>query len=40
VLLPIAGVAALVLVWQGVPQTPSGSIEAAALDGGRQLIAR
>ena len=40
VLLPICVVAALLLVWQGVPQTLGGTVGAAALDGGRQLIAR
>jgi potassium-transporting ATPase potassium-binding subunit len=40
VLLPIAAVATLFLVWQGVPQTLSGSVAAATLDGGSRIIAR
>jgi K+-transporting ATPase ATPase A chain len=40
VLLPITIVATLVLVWQGVPQTLDGTIGAATVEGGRQLIAR
>ena len=40
VLLPICVAATLFLVWQGVPQTLSGTIGAATLDGGQQAIAR
>jgi len=40
VLLPICIAATLFLVWQGVPQTLSGTIGAATLDGGQQAIAR
>ncbi|MGB9166611.1 MAG: potassium-transporting ATPase subunit KdpA [Rhodomicrobium sp.] len=40
VLLPICIVASLVLIWQGVPQTLEGSVDAATLDGAKQLIAR
>ena len=40
VLLPICIAATLFLVWQGVPQTLSGTINAATLDGGQQLIVR
>ena len=39
VLLPLSIVIALVLVWQGVPQTLGGPVEATTLEGGRQLIA-
>ncbi|MFC7398003.1 potassium-transporting ATPase subunit KdpA [Chelatococcus sp. GCM10030263] len=38
-LLPICVVFALFLVWQGVPQTLSASIEATTLEGARQTIA-
>jgi len=37
-LLPIAIVAALVLVWQGVPQTIGGAVQAKTLEGGLQTI--
>jgi K+-transporting ATPase ATPase A chain len=40
VLLPICIAATLFLVWQVVPQTLSGTISAATLDGGQQLIVR
>ncbi len=40
VLLPISIVASLFLIWQGAPQTLGGSVEAATLEGGKQLIAR
>jgi potassium-transporting ATPase potassium-binding subunit len=40
VLLPVCVGASLFLVWQGVPQTLGGTIAAAPLDGGQQLIAR
>jgi potassium-transporting ATPase potassium-binding subunit len=40
VLLPICILASLFLVWQGVPQTLEGPVDAAALEGGKQLIAR
>ncbi len=40
VLLPICIVASLVLIWQGVPQTLEGSVDAATLEGAKQLIAR
>jgi K+-transporting ATPase ATPase A chain len=40
VLLPLAVLAALFLVWQGVPQTLDGSVTAATRDGGVQTIAR
>ena len=40
VLLPICIAATVFLVWQGVPQTLSGTIGAATLDRGQQLIAR
>jgi potassium-transporting ATPase potassium-binding subunit len=39
-LLPICTVAALFLVWQGVPQTLGHYVHAAPLDGGGQLLAR
>jgi K+-transporting ATPase ATPase A chain len=39
-LLPIAVVAGLFLVWQGVPQTLGAAVEASTLEGGKQLIAR
>jgi K+-transporting ATPase ATPase A chain len=40
VLLPIAMLATLFLVWQGVPQTLDGTIGITTLEGGQQLIAR
>ena len=40
VLLPICIVASLFLIWQGVPQTLEGSVDATTLEGGKQLIAR
>ena len=40
VLLPISIVASLFLIWQGVPQTLDGSVDATTLEGGKQLIAR
>jgi potassium-transporting ATPase potassium-binding subunit len=40
VLLPICAAVTLFLVWQGVPQTAGSSVEAATLEGGKQLIAR
>ena len=40
VLLPICVVASLFLIWQGVPQTLDGSVDATTLEGGKQLIAR
>jgi K+-transporting ATPase ATPase A chain len=39
VLLPISIVAALVLVWQGVPQTIGGPVDARTIEGARQTIA-
>ncbi len=39
VLLPISLVLALVLVWQGMPQTLAGAIDATTLEGARQTIA-
>ena len=39
VLLPLCVVGALVLVWQGVPQTLAGSIAATTLEGAKQVIA-
>ena len=39
-LLPICIVAALFLVWQGVPQTLGAYVNATTLEGGKQLIAR
>src|SRR5690606_37004005 len=39
VLLPIAIVLALVLVWQGVPQTLAANVSATTLEGGQQTIA-
>jgi len=39
VLLPVAIVAALFMVWQGVPQTVGSYIEATTLEGAKQLIA-
>ncbi|MGE5672385.1 MAG: potassium-transporting ATPase subunit KdpA [Mycobacterium leprae] len=38
VLLPVSFVLALVLVWQGVPQTLTGGVEATTLSGARQII--
>ncbi len=38
VLLPICVVGALVLVWQGVPQTLAASVKATTLEGARQVI--
>jgi K+-transporting ATPase ATPase A chain len=40
VLLPITVAATLFLAWQGVPQTPDGTIGITTLQGGQQLIAR
>jgi K+-transporting ATPase ATPase A chain len=40
VLLPISFISALVLVWQGVPQTLSGNAHATGLEGIAQAIAR
>jgi K+-transporting ATPase ATPase A chain len=39
VLLPICVVAALFLVWQGVPQTLGPYVEATTIEGGKQVIA-
>ncbi len=39
ILLPISVVLALVLVWQGVPQTLSANVAATTLEGGQQTIA-
>ncbi|MFP5513171.1 MAG: potassium-transporting ATPase subunit KdpA [Alphaproteobacteria bacterium] len=39
VLLPICLVYALFLVWQGVPQTLAGSVDATTLEGAKQTIA-
>ena len=39
VLLPLCLVIALVLVWQGVPQTLSGAVDATTLEGAKQTIA-
>lgn len=39
ILLPIAMVLALVLVWQGVPQTLAANVTATTLEGGQQTIA-
>ncbi len=38
ILLPICVVGALVIVWQGVPQTFAGSITATTLEGAKQVI--
>jgi K+-transporting ATPase ATPase A chain len=38
ILLPISIVGALVCVWQGVPQTMTGSVEATTLEGAKQVI--
>jgi potassium-transporting ATPase potassium-binding subunit len=40
VLLPICISASLFLIWQGVPQTLDGPVDATTLEGGKQLIAR
>jgi len=40
VLLPVCIVAGLFFIWQGVPQTLDGSVDATTLEGGKQLIAR
>ena len=40
VLLPICGIAAVILIEEGVPQTLLGPVSAAALEGGTQIIAR
>jgi K+-transporting ATPase ATPase A chain len=40
VLLPICAVAALFLVWQGVPQTLGAFVDATTLDGTHQVLAR
>jgi len=40
VLLPICIVAALILVWQGVPQTFGAYVTATTLEGGQQVLAR
>ncbi len=40
VLLPISVVAALFLVWQGVPQTLGGYVDATTLEGAHQVLAR
>jgi potassium-transporting ATPase potassium-binding subunit len=39
VLLPISVVGALVCVWQGIPQTFTGTVEATTLEGAKQIIA-
>src|SRR5450755_3834495 len=39
VLLPICGVYALFLVWQGMPQTLGAYVDAATIEGGKQTIA-
>ena len=39
-LLPVCAVAALFLVWQGVPQTLGGFVDATGLEGAKQVIAR
>ena len=39
VLLPLAGIAALVLVWQGTPQNLEPYVGATTLEGGRQVLA-
>jgi K+-transporting ATPase ATPase A chain len=38
VLLPIAVVAALILVWQGVPQTLAGALDVQTVEGAKQTI--
>lgn len=40
ILLPISVVAALFLVWQGVPQNFGASVEATTLEGARQLLSQ
>jgi potassium-transporting ATPase potassium-binding subunit len=40
VLLPVCIVAGLLLVWQGVPQTLGGSVDATTLEGAHQSLAR
>jgi potassium-transporting ATPase potassium-binding subunit len=40
ILLPICVVAALLLLWQGVPQTLDGPVTATTLEGTQQIIAR
>src|SRR5262249_55278451 len=40
ILIPIAVVAGLVLVWQGVPQNLSAYTEATTLEGAKQVIAQ
>jgi K+-transporting ATPase ATPase A chain len=39
VLLPVSVVGALVCVWQGIPQTLVGTVEATTLEGAKQIIA-
>jgi K+-transporting ATPase ATPase A chain len=39
VLLPISIVGALFCVWQGIPQTFTGTVEATTLEGAKQIIA-
>ncbi len=38
ILLPVCVIGALVIVWQGVPQTFSGSVTATTLEGAKQVI--
>ena len=40
VLLPLSIIAALLLVWQGVPQNMTSYVQATTLDGGQQVIAQ
>jgi K+-transporting ATPase ATPase A chain len=40
VLLPLAFIAALILVWQGVPQNVGPYVDATTLEGGRQVISQ
>ncbi len=40
VLLPLSIIAALFLVWQGVPQNLAGYVHATTLEGGQQVIAQ
>jgi potassium-transporting ATPase potassium-binding subunit len=40
VLLPICGIAAMILIAEGVPQTLLGPVSATTLEGGTQIIAR
>jgi len=40
ILLPISILAALVLVWQGVPQNLGAYVEATTLEGGKQVLAQ